>query len=473
MTVRTRFAPSPTGYLHIGGARTALFSWLYARRHQGKFILRIEDTDRERSTQEAVDVILEGMQWLGLDHDEGPFYQTQRMARYKEVIKKLLADGYAYPCYCSKEELDGMREAQMAKKEKARYDRRCRSLTEAPKGKEDVAPVIRFKTDSDGQIIINDHVKGKITIQNKELDDLIIARGDGTPTYNLVVVIDDLDMGMTHVIRGDDHLNNTPRQINILKAMQAPIPEYAHLPMILDEQGAKLSKRHGAANLLNYREEGYLPEALLNYLVRLGWSHGDQEIFSIDEMIKLFDLDDINKSASSINPDKLLWLNQHYIKEGDPEHVAKHLAWHMDKQGINIETGPELSRIVTALAERSKTLLEMAQSSRYFFEDFADFDEKAAKKNLKAAALEPLQQMLEKFTAINEWQGDALHQIVLDITEQLELKLGKVAQPLRVAVTGAGMSPSIDVTLELIGRERCLTRIAKAIDYIKARVAAQ
>ena len=473
MTVRTRFAPSPTGYLHIGGARTALFSWLYARRHQGKFILRIEDTDRERSTQEAVDVILEGMQWLGLDHDEGPFYQTQRMARYKEVIKKLLADGYAYPCYCSKEELDGMREAQMAKKEKARYDRRCRSLTEAPKGKEDVAPVIRFKTDSDGQIIINDHVKGKITIQNKELDDLIIARGDGTPTYNLVVVIDDLDMGMTHVIRGDDHLNNTPRQINILKAMQAPIPEYAHLPMILDEQGAKLSKRHGAANLLNYREEGYLPEALLNYLVRLGWSHGDQEIFSIDEMIKLFDLDDINKSASSINPDKLLWLNQHYIKEGDPEHVAKHLAWHMDKQGINIETGPELSRIVTALAERSKTLLEMAQSSRYFFEDFADFDEKAAKKNLKAAALEPLQQMLEKFTAINEWQGEALHQIVLDITEQLELKLGKVAQPLRVAVTGAGMSPSIDVTLELIGRERCLTRIAKAIDYIKARVAAQ
>jgi glutamyl-tRNA synthetase len=288
-----------------------------------------------------------------------------------------------------------------------------------------------------------------------------------------VVVIDDLDMGMTHVIRGDDHLNNTPRQINILKAMQAPIPEYAHLPMILDEQGAKLSKRHGAANLLNYREEGYLPEALLNYLVRLGWSHGDQEIFSIDEMVELFDLDDINKSASSINPDKLLWLNQHYIKEGDPEHVARHLAWHMDKQGINIETGPALSRIVSALAERSKTLVEMAQSSRYFFEDFADFDEKAAKKNLKAAALEPLQHMLEKFTEISEWQGDALHQIVLDITEKLELKLGKVAQPLRVAVTGAGMSPSIDVTLELIGRERCLTRIAKAIDYIKARVAAQ
>lgn len=473
MTVRTRFAPSPTGYLHIGGARTALFSWLYAKRHQGKFILRIEDTDRARSTQEAVDVILEGMQWLGLDHDEGPFYQTQRMDRYKEVIQQLLDDGHAYKCYCSKEELDVMRETQIANKQKARYDRRCRNLEAAPADKEDVAPVIRFKTSIDGDVVINDHVKGQIIINNKELDDLIIARGDGTPTYNLVVVIDDLDMEMTHIIRGDDHLNNTPRQINILKALAAPIPEYAHLPMILDEKGAKLSKRHGAANLLNYREEGYLPEALLNYLVRLGWSHGDQEIFSVDEMIELFDLDDINKSASSINPDKLLWLNQHYIKESDPEHVAGHLAWHMKQQGISTENGPALSAIVTALSERSKTLVEMAQSSRYFFEDFTDFDEKAAKKNLKAAALEPLQKMLERFTAATEWDGEVLHQIVLDITEELELKLGKVAQPLRVAVTGAGMSPSIDVTLELIGRERCLSRMSKAIAYIEARVAAQ
>ncbi len=473
MTVRTRFAPSPTGYLHIGGARTALFSWLYAKRHQGKFVLRIEDTDRERSTQEAVDVILEGMQWLGLNHDEGPFYQSERMDRYKEVIQKLLDDGHAYKCYCSREELDAMREAQMANKEKARYDRRCRAVTMPPADKIDVEPVIRFKTSIDGEIVINDHVKGQIIINNKELDDLIIARGDGTPTYNLVVVIDDLDMGMTHIIRGDDHLNNTPRQINILKAMGAPIPEYAHLPMILDEKGAKLSKRHGAANLLNYREQGYLPEALLNYLVRLGWSHGDQEIFSIDEMIELFDLDDINKSASSINPDKLLWLNQHYIKEGDPEHVAGHLAWHMKKQGINTDNGPALADIVKALSERSKTLVEMAQSSRYFFEDFAEFDEKAAKKNLKAAALEPLQKMLERFSAVSDWKGEALHQIVLDVADELELKLGKVAQPLRVAVTGAGMSPSIDITLELIGRERCLSRINKAIDYINTRVAAQ
>ena len=473
MTVKTRFAPSPTGYLHIGGARTALFSWLYAKKHQGQFVLRIEDTDRERSTQEAVDVILEGMEWLGLHHDEGPYYQTQRMDRYKEVIQQLLDDGHAYRCYCSKEELEAMREAQMANKEKARYDRRCRDLDEAPVDKIDVEPVIRFKTRLDGEIVINDHVKGQIVIKNEELDDLIIARGDGTPTYNLVVVIDDLDMGMTHIIRGDDHLNNTPRQINILKAMGAPIPEYAHLPMILDEKGAKLSKRHGAANLLNYRDEGYLPEALLNYLVRLGWSHGDQEIFSVDEMIELFDLDDINKSASSINPEKLLWLNQHYIKESDPQKVAEHLAWHMEKLDINTDNGPALSEVVSALAERSKTLVEMAQSSRYFYEDFDEFDEKAAKKNLKAGALEPLQQMLAKFSEIAEWDGEALHQIVLDVAEALELKLGKVAQPLRVAVTGAGMSPSIDITLQLIGRERCLSRMQKAIDYIEARVAAQ
>lgn len=473
MTVKTRFAPSPTGYLHIGGARTALFSWLYAKKHQGTFVLRIEDTDRERSTQEAVDVILEGMQWLGLGHDEGPFYQTERMDRYKEVIQQLLDDGYAYKCYCSKEEVNAMREAQMANKEKARYNRTCRLLQNTPEGKESVQPVIRFKTDLNGEIVINDHVKGKIIIKNEELDDLIIARSDGTPTYNLVVVIDDLDMGMTHIIRGDDHLNNTPRQINILKAMGADIPEYAHLPMILDEQGAKLSKRHGAANLLNYREEGYLPEALLNYLVRLGWSHGDQEIFSVAEMIDLFDLDDINKSASCINPEKLLWLNQHYIKESDPQHIAEHLAWHMDKQGINTDNGPQLADVVKALSERAKTLVEMAQSSRYFYEDFAEFDEKAAKKNFKAAALEPLKIMLERFTAVEQWDGEVLHQIVLDVTEELDLKLGKVAQPLRVAVTGVGMSPSIDVTLELIGRERCLQRMNRAIQFIEEKVANQ
>jgi glutamyl-tRNA synthetase len=467
MSVKTRFAPSPTGYLHIGGARTALFSWLYAKKHNGSFILRIEDTDKQRSTQEAVDVILEGMHWLGLQHDEGPFYQSEHMERYQNVILQLLDQDMAYKCYCSKEELDDMRERQMASKQKPRYDGRCRHLNAPPSGKEDILPVIRFKTPLDGQVVINDQVKGKITIKNQELDDLIIARSDGTPTYNFVVVVDDLDMGLTHIIRGDDHLNNTPRQINILKALDAPIPEYAHLPMILDEQGAKLSKRHGAANLLNYRDEGFLPQALINYLVRLGWSHGDQEIFSVEEMIQLFDLENVNKSASAINPDKLLWLNQHYIKNLDAKIVAEHLSFHMEKQAIDTQNGPSLEKIVRALSERSKTLLEMAQSSRYFFEDFEQYDEKAAKKNLKEAAIEPLQYLLDEFNQIENWDGKQLHQIVLSAVDKLDLKLGKIAQPLRIAVTGSGASPSIDITLELIGKKRVLNRIQKAIDFIK------
>ena len=468
MSVKTRFAPSPTGYLHIGGARTALFSWLYAKKHHGSFVLRIEDTDKQRSTQEAVDVIIEGMHWLGLQHDEGPFFQSQHMERYQKVILQLLDQNKAYKCYCSKEELDNMREAQMENKQKPRYDGRCRHLKAPPPGKEDVLPVIRFKTPIDGQVVINDQIKGKIIIKNKELDDLIIARSDGSPTYNFVVVIDDLDMGLTHIIRGDDHLNNTPRQINILKALDAPIPEYAHLPMILDEKGAKLSKRHGAANLLNYRDEGFLPQALINYLVRLGWSHGDQEIFSIDEMINLFDLENVNKSASAINPDKLLWLNQHYIKTLDTAIVAEHLSYHMEKQGNNTKNGPSLEKIVSALSERSKTLVEMAQSSRYFFEDFEQYDEKAAKKNLKDTAIEALQYLLDEFKKIENWDGKDLHQIVLSAVDKLDLKLGKIAQPLRIAVTGSGASPSIDITLELIGKERVLQRIQKAIDFIKA-----
>jgi glutamyl-tRNA synthetase len=468
MVVKTRFAPSPTGYLHIGGARTALFSWLYAKRHQGTFVLRIEDTDLERSTQEAVDVIIEGMQWLGLNHDEGPIYQSQRFDRYQEVIEQLLDQGKAYKCYCSKEEIDSLRAKQKANKEKPRYDGRCRHLTSYPQGKEDVKPVIRFKTPTDGVVVINDLIKGKIVIRNQELDDLIIARSDGSPTYNFVVVIDDLDMGLTHIIRGDDHLNNTPRQVNILKALDADLPEYAHLPMILDEKGAKLSKRHGAANLLNYREEGYLPQALINYLVRLGWSHGDQEIFSLDQMCQLFDLESVNKSASSINPEKLLWLNQEYIKNLDPSIIAPHLAYIMQQQNINTEQGPALELIIKALSERAKTLVEMALSSRYFYEDFDTFDEKAAKKNLKQASLQPLEYLLVEFSKIEAWDGKKLHQIVLDAVDKLELKLGKIAQPLRVAVTGSGASPSIDITLELIGKERVLNRIQKAIDYISS-----
>ena len=354
MTVRTRFAPSPTGYLHVGGARTALFSWLYARKHNGKFILRIEDTDLERSTQESVDAILQGMDWLGLTYDEGPYYQTQHFDRYKEVIQQLIDHGDAYRCYCSKEELEQLREQQMANKEKPRYNGKCRHLSEPQSGKESV---VRFKNPDDGEVLIHDLVKGDIVIANKELDDLIIARTDGSPTYNLTVVVDDMDMHITHVIRGDDHINNTPRQINILKALGVELPLYAHLPMILGSDGARLSKRHGAVSVMQFRDEGYLPEALLNYLVRLGWSHGDQEIFSIDEMIAHFSLEAINVAASAFNMEKLLWLNHHYIMHSDPELVAKHLVWHIQQRGIDLGTGPNLADVVVAQRERCKTLV--------------------------------------------------------------------------------------------------------------------
>ncbi|HPE74386.1 MAG TPA: glutamate--tRNA ligase, partial [Candidatus Competibacter sp.] len=338
--VKTRFAPSPTGYLHIGGARTALFSWLYARRHGGPFVLRVEDTDLERSTPEAVNAILEGMNWLGLDYDEGPFYQTQRFDRYREVLQQLLREGKAYYCYCTREELEALRAEQMAHKIKPRYDGRHRDYQGAPR--EGVEPVVRFKNPIDGEVVVEDLIRGKIVFQNAELDDLIIARADGTPTYNFCVVVDDMDMGITHVIRGDDHINNSPRQINILKALGASAPRYAHVPMILGPDGQKLSKRHGAASVMEYRDMGYLPEAVLNYLVRLGWSHGDQEIFSLDEMTELFDLDDCNKAPSAINPSKLIWLNKHYLKTLDPIHVARHLSWHLGQLGIDPSEGPQL-----------------------------------------------------------------------------------------------------------------------------------
>lgn len=467
MSVKTRFAPSPTGYLHVGGARTALFSWLYAKKNNGSFVLRIEDTDLERSTQESVDTILEGMAWLDLGYDEGPFYQTQRFDRYKEIIQQLLDQGDAYYCYCSKEELDALREQQMADKEKPRYNGKCR---ENPEDKAELNRVIRFRNPEEGKVVIDDLVKGKIIVANKELDDLIIARTDGTPTYNLTVVVDDMDMGITHVVRGDDHVNNTPRQINILKALGAELPHYAHLPMILGDDGAKLSKRHGAVSVMQYRDDGYLPEALLNYLVRLGWSHGDQEIFSREEMIELFDLSQVNVAASTFNTEKLLWLNHQYIMNSDPELVAKHLEWHMQQRGIDVATqGPALVDLVKAQRERSKTLVEMADASLYFYQDFTEYDEKAAKKNFKLAAIEPLQALLDAFNGVDEWQGEALHEIVLQTAETLELKLGKVAQPLRVAVCGTGMSPSIDVTLSLLGREKTLKRLERAINYIKEK----
>ncbi len=340
MSVRTRFAPSPTGYLHIGGARTALYSWLYARKHGGTFVLRIEDTDVGRSTPESANAILEGMAWLGLDYDEGPYFQIQRLERYREVVDRLLEEGRAYRCYCTKEDLDTMRATQLARREKPRYDGRCRARTGFPPP--GVEPVVRFKTPMDGHVVVDDLVKGKVLFQNSELDDLVLARSDGTPTYNFAVVVDDWDMGVTHVVRGDDHLNNTPRQINILKALSAPIPVHAHIPMILGEDAKRLSKRHGAVSVMQYREDGHLPEALLNYLVRLGWSYGDQEVFSVGEMIERFDLKDIHRSPAIFNPGKLLWLNQHYLKSSDAAHVARHLAWHMGRLGIDPADGPDL-----------------------------------------------------------------------------------------------------------------------------------
>ncbi len=467
MTVRTRFAPSPTGYLHVGGVRTALFSWLYARKHGGQFILRIEDTDRKRSTDASVNAILEGMNWLGLQADEGPFYQTQRFDRYREVIEQLLAKDQAYYCSCSKERLENLRNEQMARKEKPRYDGHCRHMTSSPDSS--VKPVIRFKNPKVGQVLIRDLIKGIVVFNNSELDDLIIARSDGTPTYNLTVVVDDWDMQITQVIRGDDHLNNTPRQINILEALGATVPEYAHVPMILGNDGQRLSKRHGAVSVMNYKEEGYLAEALLNYLVRLGWSHGDQEIFSIQEMIDLFDINAINSSPAAFNNDKLLWLNQHYIKTGNPEQLALQLRFQFEQLGIETTKGPTLVEIIQAQAERAKTLKEMAKNSRYFFMETIEYDEKAIKKHLKPAIREPLNDLCERLARLPDWNAEAIHEIIHAIAEQYTLKLGKIAQPLRVAVTGGTISPPIDVTVKLIGQTRSVERIKHAVTFIGDR----
>ena len=465
MTITTRFAPSPTGYLHVGGARTALFSWLYARKHGGKFILRIEDTDLERSTQESVDAILEGMAWLGLDYDKGPFYQTHHFDRYKEIIQQLLRQGDAYYCYCSKEELEQLRTDQMANKEKPRYNGKCSASGPLL---QDSEPVIRFRNPTDGVVVIHDLVKGDITVANKELDDLIIARADGTPTYNLTVVVDDMDMKVTHVIRGDDHINNTPRQINILNALKVKLPEYAHLPMILGPDGARLSKRHGAVSVMQFRDEGYLPDALLNYLVRLGWSHGDQEIFSVDEMVGFFELNDVNVSASIFNMEKLLWLNHQYIMNGDPTHVARHLSWHMGQLGIDPSDGPDLIDVVKVQRERSKTLVEMAASSVYFYKEFDSYEEKALKKNFTLGSDQVLVRLRDELVALTAWTAQEIHQIIVNLAEVLGLNMGKVAQPLRVAICGSGVSPAIDVTLALVGREKTFARIDRAINYIRS-----
>ena len=460
MTVRTRFAPSPTGFLHIGGLRTALFCWLYARRHSGQFILRIEDTDLERSTDAAIQQILDGMEWAGLIQDEGPFFQTKRFDRYKEVIEEMLAEGTAYRCHCTREELEQMRAQQTARGEKPRYDGRWRERIDSLPG---VPFVVRFKNPLTGEVVVDDVVHGPVAFQNSELDDLIIARSDGTPTYNFCVVVDDIDMQITHVIRGDDHLNNTPRQLNMLLALGAKAPAYAHLPMILGADGAKLSKRHGAVSVLQYRDDGFLPEAVLNYLARLGWSHGDQEIFTIEEMIRLFDIADVNKSASAFNFEKLAWLNQQHMMRVSPARIVPVLRWHLEHEGIQAGDDARLEQIVVAQRERAKTVREMALNSMFFFKAPATYDEKAVRKHVTAEALMLLPQTLQELAQLQDWSASAIHQLICGVSAARGVSLGKLAQPIRLAICGGTVSPPIDATLAILGKPEALSRLVRAL----------
>lgn len=463
MSVTTRFAPSPTGFLHIGGVRTALFSWLYARGRDGRYVLRIEDTDRERSTQEAVDAILAGLDWLGLEADGPAIFQSQRDARYQEVIERLLAEGMAYRCYASKEELDAMREAQRARKEKPRYDGRWRpmpgkTLPEPPAG---VSPVIRFANPLEGEVVVQDLVKGETRFANSELDDLIIQRADGSPTYNLCVVVDDMDMGITHVIRGNDHVANTPRQINILRALGAEPPAYAHVPMILGPDGAKLSKRHGAVSVTEYRAMGFLPDGLLNYLVRLGWSHGDQEIFSREEMVRLFDLGQVSSAPARFDMEKAWWVNHQYLKQAPLDVVRAELVWHLERCGIQAADDPRLDEIILAQRERCRSMSEMAEKSAFFFRDPEGYDDKDARKHFKGDAAEVLAALDARLGDV-AWTAEAIHAEVHGLAEALGLGLGKIAQPVRVAVSGAAVTPPIDQTLALLGRDVTLQRLRRA-----------
>ncbi|MBK9616249.1 MAG: glutamate--tRNA ligase [Uliginosibacterium sp.] len=458
--VRTRFAPSPTGFLHIGGARTALFSWAYARRHGGAFVLRVEDTDVARSTPEAVQAILDGMQWLGLSHDEGPFYQMQRMDRYREVLAQLLEKGLAYQCYTTPEELEVIREAQRARGEKPRYDGRWRPeagkvLPPVPAG---VQPVVRFKNPQEGVVAWDDLVKGRIEIANAELDDLIIARADGTPTYNFCVVVDDWDMGITQVIRGDDHVNNTPRQINILQALGATVPQYAHLSMILGDDGTKLSKRHGAVSVMQYDEEGFLPEAVINYLARLGWSHGDDEVFSRQQFVEWFDLDHITPSAAQFNTEKLKWLNAHYIKQTEPVVLAADTARRLAARGISLDGGPDLAAVVALYRERVSTLVELAESVAAYYQE-PQADEALVAQHLTDGAKDALAALATRLQTVS-WDKASLNAAIKETCAEKGLKMPQVAIPLRVKLLGVAQTPSIDAVLEVLGRARVLSRLS-------------
>lgn len=458
MQIRTRFAPSPTGYLHIGGARTALFSWAYARKHGGKFILRIEDTDTERSTAASTQAILDAMQWLKLDYDEGPFYQMQRLARYKEAADRLVRAGMAYPCYASKAELEIMREEQRARGDKPRYDGRWRP--ENAKGKtppSDVKPVIRFRNPDHGEVTWDDMIKGSISISNEELDDLVIVRADGVPTYNFGVVVDDIDMAMTHVIRGDDHVNNTPRQINIYRAMGVPLPRFGHVPMILGADGERLSKRHGAVSVMQYREDGYLPEALLNYLARLGWSHGDEEVFSMERFVNWFDASSISRSPAKFNPEKLLWLNQHYIKEAGASRLAALLLPFMTQRECLVGQGPELAKVVDLLRGRVSTLSEMADAAVYFYRPVAPSEE-LRRQHLTPEIVRVLQAVGHRFES-TPWTKEEINRAVKETAATHQMKFGQIGVPMRVAVCGEPQTPPLDATLELIGRPEVIERL--------------
>ena len=469
MTVRTRFAPSPTGDLHVGGARTALFCWLFARRHGGSFVLRIEDTDRARSTEASVQSILQGLAWLGLDWDEGPVFQSRRLARYREQLLCLLDSGDAYYCRCSRERLEALRESQRARGEKPRYDGHCRERRVTPR--DGAAAVLRFRNPLRGEVIVEDAVKGRMSFANAELDDLVIARADGAPTYNFTVVVDDLDFEITHVIRGDDHVNNTPRQLNLLHALGGKAPVYAHLPMILAADGRRMAKREGADAVTEFRDTGYLPEALVNHLARLGWSHGDREIFSREELIRLFDLAAVHRSASIFDFEKLRWLNQHYLRHAKVETLREPFVRELRRQGFDPGQGPDADTTIEIQRERATTLVDMAGKSAFAYRDPDGYDARAADRHLRPAALEALLAVRERLAALDAWEAAPLHEAVAGCAEALGLGLGRLAQPLRVALTGSAASPSIEKTLVLVGRTRALARIDAACDYVRCRAA--
>ncbi len=461
MTIRTRFAPSPTGMLHIGGARTALFSWLYARHHSGEFLLRIEDTDRQRSTPEATEVILDGLRWLGLDWDGEPVFQSQRQAEHVMAAEQLIESGHAYRCYCTQDELEAMREAQRAAGRKPMYDGRCRHRSDQPQGK---PYVVRFRSPDVGQTVVHDLVLGDVVFDNAELDDLILLRSDGTPTYNLAVVADDAAMGITHVVRGSDHLNNTPRQVQLYQALGLPVPKFAHIPLIHGPDGSKMSKRHGAVAITEYREAGYLPDALVNYLARLGWSHGDEEVFSRDELIELFDLRQVGKTAARFDQQKLDWLNALYLRQANPSSLVDEVLRFLH---ADIAGGPDLAEVIATLQERSRTLVELADGARFFYVRPEQYDAKAVKKHFREDTWPLLEAFVSAIEDMASFDRERVHEVIRGICEQAGVGMGKLAQPIRILVSGGPVSPPIDKTLELLGRDETLLRIRKGMERLR------